>query len=148
MYAIMNHKLLDITWVFIHRHTECVGGYRNVVRQLVRACVCASVRPSRIICFLLNILGTSRHRTPNLVCSYLSWKRCLGLYVGHLDLLSWSQRSSLCIHHKNAFHSICGNKRIWDHQIFVCRYLSWKFCLGLYVGYFPTPPPLPPTWSV
>ena len=33
--------------------------------------------------------------SPNLVCRYLSWDNCLGLYMGHYDPLSRSQRSTL-----------------------------------------------------
>ena len=66
--------------------------------------VCVFIREKvfRSICWEQTDVGS-----PNLVCRYLSWVSCLGLYLGHLDPLSRSGRSSSCIHHKYPVHSIC-----------------------------------------
>ena len=46
----------------------------SVQRDIEMLSVHVCVRPSRIICFLLNILGTNELGSPNLVCRYFSWK--------------------------------------------------------------------------
>ena len=49
--------------------------------------------------------------SPNLVRRYLSWKTCLRLYVGHLDPLSRSHRSTLWIG-RGVFRALPG---IWPN---------------------------------
>ena len=88
---------------------------------------------SQVFVFIIKILSAHMLGTI-LVYRYFSWKCCLGLYLGHLDLLPRSQRSKV-VYLLSAQY--VGNKLTWDHQLWCVGtlYLSWKNCSGLYVGH-------------
>ena len=60
----------------------------------------------------------------NLVCRYLSWKACLGSYMGRLDLLK-DHRGQLCeFHHINNVTTITQEGDGLGSPNLVCRYPS------------------------
>ena len=75
--------------------------------------------------------------SPNLVCGYLSWKGLLGVYVDHIDPLSRSQRSSFVYMYSSSTDVTVITRQGVElcSPNLVCRYLSWRTCLRLYVDH-------------